>query len=330
MLLKFFGILTDALHTKVLVYFSNSMGAIKNLLDGKLKKGKDIQHEKITLSNNPAITNLDEINSLVRARHGWFLANGFDYYLGKALIDYGEYAEVEHSFLSLLLQEGDNVIEVGANIGSHTVGLAKSVGSTGHVVAIEPQPEVFRILCANLALNGLTNAIPFMNGCGAESCLMRVNSTNYQTKNIHNSGSASLNNSDDGTLVSVVTLDELVGNMPSLRLIKVDVEGMEKEVLEGAKRLIEQHRPFLYVENDRAERSKELIELIMGAGYRLWWHTPLLFNPENFFGNKNNSYENNVSINMICVPKEITTPLVNQLHEIIDPDYHLLNNFDKA
>jgi hypothetical protein len=120
--------------------------------------------EAVGVTSN--VLSLDEVNCLVKARHGWFLANRYDEFVGAALIRYGEYGEIEHAFLTSLLAPGDSVIEVGANIGSHTVGLAKRVGPTGSVIAIEAQPAIFRILCANLALNGLSNVMPHACGCG--------------------------------------------------------------------------------------------------------------------------------------------------------------------
>jgi FkbM family methyltransferase len=270
------------------------------------------------------VTVLDEINCLVKGRHGWFLANQYDLYLGKALIVYGEYAELEHEFLCSLLHTGDRVVEVGANIGTHTVGLAKAVWPSGGVVAVEPQPAIFCVLCANLALNGLTDVTPVARGCGARNGIMSVPAVDYHAPDIHNSGGISLGQPGNGIPVTVVPIDEMLDLDVSIQLLKVDVEGMEKEVLEGASHLIEKHRPLLYVENDRVDKSQALVECIIAAGYRLWWHTPALFNPNNFFGVNENMYANTISINMLCVPKETALPAVNRLQELTDSGYHLL------
>jgi len=60
----------------------------------------------------------------------------------------------------------------------------------------------------------------------------------------------------------------------------------------------------LYVENDRVENSERLIRLIQGLGYRLWWHFPRYFNPDNFAGNPENVFGSGASINMLGVPSE--------------------------
>lgn len=273
----------------------------------------------------PDILSLDDINYLVKAKHGWFLANSYDHYLGKALIRYGECCEIEHDFLTSLISDGDSVIEVGSNIGVHTVGLSKAVGSVGRVVAIEVQPAIFQILCANLALNALFNVTTHACGCSDRKGAMIAPAIDYSASSLHNSGAASLASTGVGTPVSVIPLDELVEDIHRLRLIKIDVEGMEQQVLQGANRLIAKHRPLLYVENDRVEKSKALIEWIMSAGYQLWWHIPPLFNPNNHFGIEENDYPSVVSVNMICHPREAALSIpADGLIEITSPDHHPL------
>jgi hypothetical protein len=79
---------------------------------------------------------------------------------------------------------------------------------------------------------------------------------------------------------------------------------MENEVLAGATDTLKKYRPILYVENDRRERAKELIEALFSADYRLFWHLPALFNADNFFGVEENIFGNLISQNMFCLPKE--------------------------
>ena len=71
------------------------------------------------------------MNHIVSGRHGYFLANRYDEYIGLGLIRYGEYAELEWIVLDQLIQPGNTVVEVGANIGSHTVSIAKKTGPDG-------------------------------------------------------------------------------------------------------------------------------------------------------------------------------------------------------
>ena len=85
--------------------------------------------------------------ALVAGKDGYFLVNRNDMYIGKAIETYGEYAGLEGETLVFLCRPGQTLIEVGANIGSHTVGLAKRVGPTGKVYAFEPQRKIGRASC---------------------------------------------------------------------------------------------------------------------------------------------------------------------------------------
>jgi hypothetical protein len=104
-----------------------------------------------------------------------------------------------------------------------------------------------------------------------------------------------------GEQVSVGTLDGL--GLDACHFIKVDVEGMELEVLQGAQRLLQKFAPVLYVENDRQEKAGALVAFLDSAGYEMYWHIPLLFNPDNFFKNSENVFANIGSHNMLCLPK---------------------------
>ena len=277
----------------------------------------DGREEKIVLE-------LNALNCLVQARHGWFVANRNDHYLGHALIRYGEYNEAEAEFLRSLIGEGDGVIEVGANIGSHTIPLARRIGREGRLVAIEAQPAIHQYLCANIALNALLNVTTHACGCGAKRLTMRLPPIDYGSPTRQNFGGISLREGGEGTPVEVVPLDEVVDELPRFRLLKIDVEGMESDVIRGAARLIARYRPRLYVENDRVEKSEELITLILSLGYRLWWHAPPLFNPQNYFGVAENEYGNIVSLNMLGLPRDDKME-VPGLKEIVESVEHPLS-----
>ena len=103
--------------------------------------------------------------------------------------------------------------------------------------------------------------------------------------------------------VPVVTVDSL--RLARCNLIKIDVEGMEQSVIEGATETLAKFKPLLYVENDRKEKSAALVRLIDSLGYDMYWHLPPLFNAQNFLNNPQNVFDNIVSMNMICVHKEI-------------------------
>ena len=116
-----------------------------------------------------------------------------------------------------------------------------------------------------------------------------------------------VNNMGAGSLVDIQSEKKI----PTLRMeiqchfLKIDVEGMELQVLQGASEMIKACMPIVYLENDRPDKSKQLIELLNSFGYTCFWHTPALFNPNNYFKNKNDVFGDIGSINMLCVPQGI-------------------------
>lgn len=263
---------------------------------------------------------------LIKARHGWMLANPHDFYLGKALVEYGEYGEIESRYLvSLLALRPGKVIEVGANIGTHTIPLAKALAvEKREIVVFEPQPFIFQNLCANLALNGITNATAWPWACGTRAETVHFSTPDYTAHGNFGAVSMTPESRQGSVAVPCVRLDDVVGPGP-VGLIKIDVEGYELPALQGAIGILTSSRPLLYVENDRVEKSQALIEWLWSRNYRLFWHIPPLFNPENIFKKKENIYGIVFSFNMLGVPREVDIP-VDGMQEIMNAAEHPLSN----
>ena len=104
--------------------------------------------------------------------------------------------------------------------------------------------------------------------------------------------------------------------------MKIDVEGMELYVLQGGTATIRKSRPVIYCENDRVEKSENLIEYLWELDYKLYWHIAPLYNPNNYFGYASNVYGNVCAFNMLCIPKELSTNL--SMPEITDKSIHPL------
>jgi FkbM family methyltransferase len=242
---------------------------------------------------------------LIHGRHGWMLANPNDFYMGRSLLTYGECAEHEIRFLMQILGEHGLVVEAGANMGVHTTPMARRLaGQKRRLLAFEPQPFVYRQLCANLALNGLTNVAAWPYACGAEPGKVTFVEPDYLR--VGNFGGVAMGEAGAGSggfEVPSVRIDDLVEKQ-DVALLKIDVEGAELKVLRGASASIERSRPVIYLENDRPANSAALIEWLWDAGYKLWWHVTELFNAENYFGVSKNDYPGEVSVNMVAIPKE--------------------------
>ncbi len=239
--------------------------------------------------------------SIKQCRHGLFMYNLNDLFVGRGMDIYGEWCEAELDCLGQILKSGDVVVDVGANIGTHTVFFSRKVSPGGVVYAFEPQRLTFEFLCANLALNSLLNVVPMQNGAGdlpGEIIVPILNPSVAQ-----NFAALKIEGHDAGDVVKVQPLDSL--ELKRCNLIKIDVEGMELKVLRGAEKTIKDCRPLLFVENNNREGAPELVQTIFDLGYNCWWHIAPYYSPNNFFHNTENVWENFVpEANMICVPRE--------------------------
>jgi hypothetical protein len=90
-----------------------------------------------------------------------------------------------------------------------------------------------------------------------------------------------------------------------VNVIKIDVEGMEADVLSGARALIARTQPVIFVENNLPEKSRALIAQMLGLGYRCWWHLAGYYNQDNFYRNPTNIFATvgRPEINMLCLPR---------------------------
>src|SRR5262245_28252003 len=217
-------------------------------------------------------------------RYGRMSYHSDDVYIGKSLALNGIYSEDEVELWRKIIRPGDTVIDAGANIGVSALPLAQLVGSGGCVHAYEPQPELFALLQQNIKQNLIKNITARQVAVGDKACealmpaLAEVEDRNY--------GGIALGSG--GESVSVVTLDD-EQIISKIRLIKIDVEGMEQEVLQGAQELIARDRPVLYVED--LFHTEKVHAALRRLRYFLFRHEPLVI-------------DNVVSKNVLAIPVE--------------------------
>lgn len=126
-------------------------------------------------------------------------------------------------------QAGDVAIDVGANVGEVSIIVSQRVGATGRVFAFEPHPRIYRYLVGNLALNHCGNVTTANLAVGAAPGVVRLSNDKHDDMN---------RIVDDGAIeVTCTTLDAQVPAQP-IALLKIDVEGSELRVLEGARQTL--------------------------------------------------------------------------------------------
>jgi FkbM family methyltransferase len=158
----------------------------------------------------------------------------------------GSYEPQVQDLILRTLQPGGAFLDVGANIGTFTIPAARRVGPSGRVVAIEGSPSVFSVLQKNIVLNDASN-VQLVPAAAAAS---NHNVTFYPAPADHfGMGSRAPQFNATPITIPSVTLDSLVKNfnLPSVDLIKIDVEGFELDVLKGALELLKTERPPLVV-----------------------------------------------------------------------------------
>ncbi len=239
------------------------------------------------------------------ARHADLFHFRDDAVIGASLGFYGEWAEQELYLMRQLVGRGDTIIDVGANIGCHSLAFSRFVGPTGRVVSIEAQPAMFQRLAANVTANGASHIRCVLaladERTGRAFMPLEIAAPEGNYGSVSFADSRRPDGTTEGNVpVAVMMLDELA--LARCALIKVDVEGMEWEVLAGARTLLKATRPWLYFEQATDRRRGELFEMLLSLDYQLFWHVANPFNRANFNGYQNNIFGGACEVNALAVP----------------------------
>lgn len=157
--------------------------------------------------------------------------------------------------------ENNVIIDVGAYIGNHAVFFAKYCGS--QVYSIEPNGAAFDLLKKNLRLNQVEDRTTTLNmGVGKKAGKASVESFSE-----NNMGMSKLKKDEEGLIV-IETIDHLFADLQRVDVMKVDVEGMELDVLQGAETVLKKHCPLLYVETATPNHLHQIADHLSGLGYR--------------------------------------------------------------
>lgn len=177
----------------------------------------------------------------------------------------------EKSVLAPFLKRGSVALDVGANLGLMTGVLSHLVGPDGHVYSFEPSPTTHRKLASLVAENKFLNVTTYNLGCSDEEGQLHLNLTD-------NSGYSSLRSANEiGSgvkeieAVQIVSLDDyLAARLKRLDLIKIDTEGFEDRVLNGARQLLRRFKPVVYIElsTEFRDSSEQAVKILKEEGYR--------------------------------------------------------------
>jgi FkbM family methyltransferase len=192
-------------------------------------------------------------------------------------IFYGAYEPGEVSIFRRLLRPGDVALDVGAHVGFFTLLAAAAVGPNGEVYALEPAPDNYASLEANVKLNGFRHVILKRAAAGKEPGTIEMGVT---AAGGSNTGGYTQDGEGRSFTAQAITLDDYVadriGDKP-VRLVKIDVEGVEPLVLEGFRRNLENRPPealLIEVNVDmlglHGFRTRDIVEPLVAAGFSLF------------------------------------------------------------
>jgi len=196
-------------------------------------------------------------------------------------VDHSIYFGIEDRSVNRLYQllgDQNTILDVGANVGSILLNIAK-LCQTAKIVGFEPDPRNFQRATNNIRLNTALNVCVVNKGLGLKSetvKLYHVNNKNAGMNRILNDSVAMTSSSVlDYDEIQIVRLDDFIREegLTNIDLIKIDVEGYELNVLMGAEDTLKRHRPTLFIELDddnlraQGQSARELVNFISCLGY---------------------------------------------------------------
>ena len=236
----------------------------------------------------------------------------FSYYeddlaIGQMIEMYGEYSDYEVEAFKKIVKEGDVVLELGANIGAHTVPLAKLVGDTGQVFAFEPGHDTYAMLHRNVNQNHLAHIVRVMGVAALDRVVSNVPvvlecpTPNYPKLDYNDNPHAK--DLKATATCNGITIDSL--DLPRVDFVKIDIDGTELAAIRGMRETIKRCRPILMIENEIKDKAGPLVAEIVELGYRGWSYRPPLYRADNHAGNPKNLWPGIVSLMEIYIPEEL-------------------------
>ena len=254
----------------------------------------------------------EDIVEIADCRHGRmaFLRN--DNIIGRSLRLYGEWAEAEIELAKVFLRPGDRVLDVGANIGTHSIAYGLLVGESGEVISCEPHPYMFELLSRNTRENSPSQVKLINTAVGASFGTLWMDLPAQEATLNFGSLQASealpvqepkkMWSQKARVQVARDCLDNL--DQGPVRLLKIDVEGSEIQVLQGASQLLTNHRPIVMAESNTTAYSCPVIQSLQSHDYVIYMHYAPSFHPGNFRGEQRNIFGPCGEATLVAIPQE--------------------------
>lgn len=211
---------------------------------------------RVAISSGPEET-------LVKTTVGYVLCDAKDHALLANLMEAGELEPGTRKLIERLVQPGDVFVDIGANIGMHTIAAARAMSGKGRIIAFEPFEPTRKLLERNLWLNGFSDISQISHYALSDS--KRVDTLHLGATSGHHSlyeldtPSFTPNSSVE---ISTITLDEFLADPLQIKLLKIDAEGAEIDIVKGARQtILANPQMFMIVELGLAHLKRNSIAL---------------------------------------------------------------------
>ena len=183
------------------------------------------------------------------------------------------------------VREGMTVLDIGANIGCHTLRFAKLVGGGGKVIAFEPMSWAYSKLKHNIELNDFNNIV--IEKIALSSVNQRAQNIYFRSSWTIDPGSSS--NAKKKEDINFITLDEYVrrNKINRIDFIKLDVDGYEYKIIQGARDTLKRDKPLIIIElgiytlQVVGDNIYDLVNALSDIGYKLYSEKDLAEFPDN-------------------------------------------------
>ncbi len=186
----------------------------------------------------------------------------------------GRWDSNEKAAIQQLLKPGFIVIEVGANFGVNTLEMASIVGREGHVYSFEANPLVSKYLKKSISMNNLDSHVTIF-----EKAAGNITKDTFLTFGLQNIGGGHLVNTSHGHAIKtkMVRLDDIFGSQTNINLLKIDAEGSEQMIIEGAQNIISSNPQLIIMMEWSKEglirqgsNPRDLIKTLQSNHFKAW------------------------------------------------------------
>ena len=201
------------------------------------------------------------------------VVNRYDRCVCRFIRLFGCWDSKETAVVKMLVKPGMQVVEVGANFGVHTLRMASIIGKNGHIDAFEANPCVSKYLRMSIDLNHLESVVTLHEEAAGD-----LNCETHLTFGLSNIGGGYITNAscDNAVPTKMVRLDDVLRNK-KVDLLKIDAEGSEGKIIDGAKNIIKNNPDIIFMMEwvqshllRQGTSPSNLVNFFKSLGFRVW------------------------------------------------------------